>query len=77
MDTNDHVIQSPWKEYELTPRESEIANLLCQGMTVHNISSALYIAVTTTYKHIAHIYEKVGVSSQQELLVKMLNKKAM
>lgn len=75
MDINDHVVQSPWKSYKLTKREVEIANLLCQGMTVQNISSVLYIAVTTTYKHIAHIYEKVGVSSQQELLVKMLNKK--
>lgn len=77
MDTKDHVVQSPWRDFKLTPRESEIANLLCQGMTVQKISSTLYIAVTTTYKHIAHIYEKLGVSSQQELLVKMLNKKAL
>lgn len=77
MDTKDHVIQSPWSEYGLTPREAEIANLLCQGMTVQNISSTLFIAVTTTYKHIAHIYEKLGVSSQQEMLVKMLNRKTL
>ena len=74
-DTSSHVAQSNWNGYGLTKRESEIADLLCQGMTVQNISSALYIAVTTTYKHIAHIYEKMGVSSQQELLVKMLNRK--
>ena len=77
MDTSESVVQSPWKAYNLTKRETEIANLLCQGMTVQNISNVLYIAITTTYKHIAHIYEKVGVSSQQELLVKMLNKKVL
>lgn len=77
LDTNDQILQSPWRNYNLTKRETEITNLLCQGMTVQNISSVLYIAITTTYKHIAHIYEKVGVSSQQELLVKMLNKKVL
>lgn len=77
LDMKDTLVQSPWQTYKLTQREAEIANLLCQGMTVQKISSVLFIAVTTTYKHIAHIYEKVGVSSQQELLVKMLNKKAL
>ena len=75
MDTEDDLIQSPLSQYNLTPRETEIATLLCQGMTVQNISDILFIAVTTTYKHIQHIYEKCGVSSQQELLVKVLNKK--
>ena len=76
MDTS-RSAQSPWSSYHLTRRETEIANLLCQGMTVQNISNVLYIAVTTTYKHISNIYQKVGVSSQQELLVKMLNMKGM
>jgi len=71
-DNSVRVPQSSWSEYRLTKRETEIADLLCQGMSVQNISSALFIAVTTTYKHIANIYEKVGVSSQQELLVKLL-----
>ena len=77
MDSDGTFLQSPWKEYNLTKREIEITNLLCQGMTVQNISSVLYIALTTTYKHIANIYKKLGVSSQQELLVKMLNRKAL
>ena len=75
-DNSAHMTQSSWNEYGFTKRETEIAELLCQGMTIQNISSALYIAVTTTYKHIAHIYEKTGVSSQQELLVKMLNRRS-
>lgn len=74
VDTDGHMVQSPWKTYRLTPRESEIADLLCQGMTVQNISSVLYIAITTTYKHISHIFEKVGVSSQRELVSKLLSK---
>lgn len=73
-DFDSHKMQSNGSGYGFTKRETEIANLLCQGMSIQNISAALYIAKTTTYKHIAHIYEKAGVSSQQELLVKMLNK---
>ncbi len=56
----------------LTAREAEIANLLCQGVSTASISRTLYIAQSTTYKHIAHIYEKLHVSSQQELLVRLL-----
>ncbi|WP_442856356.1 hypothetical protein [Blautia sp. An46] len=31
------------------------------------------MARPTTYKHIAHIYEKMNVSSQRELLSRLLN----
>ena len=77
MDTRDTVVQTPWTQYNLTARETEIATLLCQGMTAQNVSAALCIAITTTYKHISHIFQKTGVSSQQELLVKLLNQKAL
>lgn len=56
----------------LTPREAEIVNLLCQGTSPTHISESLYISLATTYKHIANIYEKMNVSSMQELLVKVL-----
>jgi DNA-binding CsgD family transcriptional regulator len=41
-------------------------------MTPTTISKSLYISKATTYKHIAHIYEKLHVSSLQELLVRLL-----
>ena len=62
-----------WEAAGLTEREIEVVNLLCQGISPNNISKALHIAVSTTYKHVAHIYEKMGVSSLQELLVRILN----
>lgn len=68
-------LQTPWKQYNLTPREEEILALLCQGMTTQNISSALYISVGTTYKHVANILSKTGVTSKQELLVKLMGRK--
>lgn len=64
--------QTLWKQYNLTPREEEILALLCQGMTTQNISSALYISVGTTYKHVANILRKTGMASKQELIVKFM-----
>lgn len=61
-----------WETTNLTAREIEIANLLCQGVSPANISKLLYISRSTTYSHIAHIYEKMNVSSRQELLVRLL-----
>lgn len=57
---------------ELTARELEIAEQLCQGVSPANISRKLHISLSTAYKHISHIYEKLHVSSRQELLVRLL-----
>ena len=59
---------------ELTPREREVAELLCQGVTPTNIARELRISLGTANKHIGHIYKKYGVGSRQELLVRMLGK---
>ncbi|NTW71673.1 MAG: hypothetical protein HGA49_05465 [Eubacteriaceae bacterium] len=61
-----------WETTNLTPREIEIANLLCQGVSPDSISKSLCISQATTYKHIAHIYEKMHVSTRQELIVRLL-----
>ena len=66
------VKQDTWAEAKLTAREIEVVDLMSQGISPNNISKILYISPSTTYKHIAHIYEKMQVSSQQELLVKLL-----
>jgi DNA-binding CsgD family transcriptional regulator len=66
--------QIAWEETNLTPREIEVGNLLCQGVTPANISRTLYISLPTVYKHISHIYEKTHVSSRQELLVRLLRR---
>ena len=59
----------------LTKREREVVDLLCRGLSPAHVSKTLHISVSTTYKHIAHIYKKLNVSSQQELLVCVLGGK--
>ena len=66
------IAQSPWETTELTKREIEVANLLCQGVTPANIAKTLHISTATANKHIANIYKKLQVSSRQELLVHLL-----
>ncbi len=68
------IQQETWQDAKLTAREIEVVDLLIQGVSPGNISQILYISQSTTYKHIAHIYKKLGVSTQQGLLVKMLQK---
>lgn len=62
-----------WKITNLTAREIDVTMLLCQGVSPANIGKKLHIAVPTVNKHISHIYNKMQVSSRQELLVRILN----
>jgi DNA-binding CsgD family transcriptional regulator len=50
----------------LTPRESEVHELLAQGLTNEKIAKQLYISLSTTKVHVKHIYEKLGVQSRLE-----------
>lgn len=61
-----------WDMSILTEREKEIVSLLCQGISPDLISKTLYISKSTAYKHMASIYEKLQVSTVQELLVRLL-----
>ncbi len=55
----------------LTPREREIFELLAYGRNSHYIESALSISPNTVKTHLRNIYNKMGVSNQQELLSKV------
>ena len=57
---------------DLTKREREVVDLLCAGLSPDLVARTLRISVQTAYKHISHIYKKLGVSSRQELLVRLM-----
>jgi DNA-binding CsgD family transcriptional regulator len=54
--------------HHLTPREREVLFLLAKGRNASIISSDLYISSATAKSHIYHIYQKLNVDSQQELI---------
>jgi LuxR family maltose regulon positive regulatory protein len=50
----------------LSPRETEVHELVADGLTNEEIAKLLYISVSTTKVHVKHIYEKLGVHSRLE-----------
>lgn len=57
--------------HSLTRREAEIAALLCQKHGTAMIGARLRISRKTVYKHIQHVFAKVGVTSREELLARI------
>jgi DNA-binding CsgD family transcriptional regulator len=55
----------------LSPRESEIAQLLVAGNRVSTIARRLFISQHTVRNHLQSVYRKVEVSSQAELIDKL------
>lgn len=53
---------------QLTERETEIFELLVRGRNARYLQDQLGITRNTAKSHIAHIYAKLGVHSQQELI---------
>lgn len=56
------------KKYRLTPRETDVAELLFRGRNKKRISEDLGLAEETIKSHMANIYRKPLVHSQQELI---------
>ncbi len=53
----------------LTPRETQIAQLLAQGLTNKQIAQTLVIALRTVDSHVEHIFTKFGVNSRTQVAV--------
>ncbi len=54
--------------YGLSPRQSEVLNLLSKGRNTVYIQEKLVISHYTAKAHIYNIYQKMGIHSRQELL---------
>ncbi|MBF9070926.1 response regulator [Streptacidiphilus fuscans] len=52
------------KRPTLSPRESEILELLAEGLANRQISKRLFISEATVKTHLVHIYDKLGVDSR-------------
>lgn len=71
-DTTDALIASRCSNvarmFELTEREHEVLTLLARGHGGPDIQNALTISQNTAKTHVRHIYRKLNVHSQQELI---------
>ncbi|MBN2590401.1 MAG: response regulator transcription factor [Sedimentisphaerales bacterium] len=59
--------------YNLTPREREIAELICQGLRSCNIARNLRIKNGTVKTHTRNIYRKVRVKSKIAMLLRFVS----
>jgi DNA-binding NarL/FixJ family response regulator len=68
-------IKSQTQEYELSPREKEVINLLAGGNNYQQIANQLFISVDTVRHHIKNIYKKLHVHTQSEAVAKAIRKR--
>ena len=60
------------KRYSLTPRECQIAELICQGLHNGNIAKFLRISPGTVKTHTRNIYRKARVKSKIAMLLRFV-----
>jgi DNA-binding CsgD family transcriptional regulator len=56
----------------LTPRESEILDLVAEGKTNPEIAEILGIAPTTVRRHLENVYAKLGVHTRTAAVTRFL-----
>jgi DNA-binding NarL/FixJ family response regulator len=67
--------KSAARQYHLSPRESEILQLLIKGYSIKLIAAELKIAFDTTRAHLRNVYQKLHVNCGKEAIAKVLSEK--
>ena len=61
-------IQTLARDGGLTPRETEVFDLLARGRSIPYVRDALVISKETAATHAKHVYAKLDVHTRQELI---------
>jgi DNA-binding NarL/FixJ family response regulator len=67
--------KAPANEYNLSPRETEVLQLLVKGYSIKMIAAELTIAFDTSRTHLKNIYQKLHVTCGKEAIAKTLKEK--
>jgi DNA-binding NarL/FixJ family response regulator len=57
---------------QLSPRESEVLQLLADGLGVAAIARQLFVSESTAKTHISKIYEKLGAANRAQAIMKAI-----
>lgn len=63
---NDNTMQN----FNLTDREKEVIEYICEGLTNQEISKILEVSVNTVKVHVSSIIQKLGVEDRTQVVVK-------
>lgn len=66
------VCQATAARFGLTPRETDVLELLLQGRTRAQIAEALSLSAWTVKEYVGAVYAKVGVHSAKDLMVQCM-----
>lgn len=67
-----HPLELEDKNRLLSKREAEVAELLCQRLTMTEIAAKLMLSPRTVQSYVENIKEKLGARSKREILEKLL-----
>ena len=68
-------VPAPKSDYNLTPRELEVLELLTQGADFKQIAERLFLSPFTVRAHIRNIYDKLHVHSKSGAVAKALRER--
>ena len=60
----------------LTPTETQVVELVAQGLTNPQIGERMFISRATVKVHLAHVFQKLGVSSRSELTAQAVRRES-
>ncbi len=60
------------KCWHLTPREVEVAKLVCEGYDNERISKKLHIAYNTVRAHLVNIFSKVSAKGKSGIILEFI-----
>lgn len=61
------------RRFRMSPRELEVARLVCSGLSNGEIASRLKIKSTTVKTHLRNIYRRVRVQRKLDMFLKFLD----
>ena len=60
------------KCWHLTPREVEVAKLVCEGLNNAKIKNRLHIKYNTVRVHLGNIFDKVGARGKAGIILEFI-----
>jgi predicted ATPase/class 3 adenylate cyclase/DNA-binding CsgD family transcriptional regulator len=60
----------------LTPTEAQVVELIAQGLTNPQIAERMFVSRATVKVHVAHIFQKLGISNRAELTAMAVRREA-